>query len=200
MPAVAPLVSTISSASASPASLGTLLDTFLQSLGAIALISCQVQVRASERHASTEVVLVYNKPGNLLYRATVFNGTDIDAAVTAFLALEPNRRPVVFRDLRADFTRLTDVGHALLVYTDSVLPANLGASRAVLLRAVGAIAAGATGTARLLCATGIEANTPAVDVVNAGQVAWADGGDAYGVLDPSSAAVFQCFPTCCNVV
>lgn len=200
MPAVAPLVSTVSSASASPTALGALLDTFLQALGPIALLSCQVQVHASERTASTEVLLAYNKPGNLLYRAEVFAGADIDTAVGTFLALVPNRRPVVFRDLRSDFTRLTDVGHALLVYTDSVLPANLGTSRAVLLRAVGAIAAGATGTARLLCATGIEANTPAVDVVNAGQVTWADGGDAYGVLDPSSAAVFQCFPTCCNVV
>lgn len=200
MPAVAPFVSTLSSASASPTALGTMLDAFLQGLGPIALLSCQVQVRASERTASSEVLLTYNKPGNLLYRAEVFTGTDIDIAVNAFLALAPNRRPVAFRDLRADFSRMTDVGHALLVYTDSVLPANLGTSRAVLLRAVGAIAAGAAGTARLLCATGIEANTPAVDVVNAGQVTWADGGDAYGVLDPSSAAVFQCFPTCCNVV
>jgi hypothetical protein len=200
MPATAPLVSTLSSTSASPAALATMLDAFLQGLGPVAIVSCQVQVRASERHASTEVLLVYNKPGNLLYRAEVFVGADIDASVNAFLALAPNRRPVFFRDLRADFTRLTDTGRALLVYTDSVVPANRGASRAVLLRAVGAIAPGAGGAARLLCATGIEANTPAVSVVNLGQVAWADGGDAYGVLDSSDAATFLCFPTCCNVV
>lgn len=191
-------------ASASPGGVVSALDTLLVSLGPITLYGAEYYIPESSRHSGGSFVISYRKPAATNLRAAFFADDTVlgsaEAQINAFLQLSDYRKIVSIHDVTPNTSRRSDPLSLAVIYTDGLLAlGNPARSRAIILSADALIPKGATGSAHLVTANGVDLTVAPMQAKNLGMFDWLAGFHAPAHLEPTSDNIFHAFPVGCNV-
>lgn len=177
------------------------VDAALVTVGPIGLQDALLTRRQGKGRGrpKLDLTLSYTTSGPLNMRAAYFTGAygqDVDTQAAAFFAALPNARVHFIRDVGDDERGSLNSNAIMVIYSESVLPnCAYNRSRVVIVEATENIAAGATGDAQLVDASGLVVGET-IQVVNRFDSQWDTGTRGYAVLR-NGTCLWDGFQTCC---
>jgi len=184
-----------------PALIATALNDLFALVGAVDLQDVQFYRDEALQVQGSHFLLTFNDPGAVTsYAAISFIDTvaqSAEAQADSFFTANPSFLGHFLVDVTEERRRRQRPGAIVIIYTTSYeTPCAIGQTYPRAVQADGAINAGATGTASLVTASGVDA-TNQISVRNTRNFVWPDGEEGWAVYDP-----FDCewvgFPTCCS--
>ncbi len=176
------------------------VSAVLGSLGPIGLQSVFLSRREGFGHRPRlDLTLCYATPGPLEFNAAFFGGSagsDPDAQAASFFGADATFRAHFIRDVGDQRRGRLDSNAIMVIYATNEL-SNCGQDRQrpVIVEALGNIAAGATGSAQLVSASGLVLGG-VISVVNRFDTLWAIGTRGYATVRPGT-CVWDGYPSCC---
>jgi len=175
------------------------ISTALQAAGAVGVQSVFITRRLDYQTVRFATTLSITDPGPAQVRAAYFSslaGTPVDTQVDAFFAANPTYRAIFVRDVSQEIRRKLDHDAVMVIYIESLIP-NCGQdrSRPVIVEALEAIAAGATGQVQLVGASGLEPDV--FTVTNRSAFTILETDRAYAQVAPGTCD-WDAYGTCCN--
>jgi hypothetical protein len=177
------------------------IDQALMALGPIGIQDLVLTRREGFQRGAPKLDLTvsYVTPGPLMFRAIAFggrSGDDVDALSAAFFAANPGFRAHFIRDV-GDDRRGSLMPNVIMVVYSEVSLSNCGYNRArvIIVEALADIAAGASGPAQVVGASGVLPGQ-VISIVNRFDSTWATG--ARGYASPrNGSCTWDGYKTCC---
>lgn len=184
---------------AGPGQIAGLLNTFFASAGDILIYDINYKRRPTTRYGEDFITVHYWTPGTIEYLAVSFATDSVSTADTkasAYFAAAPTLRGMFVIDTTPQLRRsLVKDSYTVVTAPAMASGAQAWQKRMRVVIPAANIAAGATGTASLVTATGVVV-ADQVDVLNIANYQWNAGAPGWAVLDPRT-QVWQGLATCC---